>query len=475
MSNILRSILLVEKDPAAREELAMALRKNIDCVVAEAATALEVLDILAQEDICVLIAGNLHSSDEQIELLKNVHRNFSHVITIPCVPLGNQEAIVQALKMGCFTYLNYPYHTGEAIIAAARGLSHHDLINHKETRGFKVRKSDGFYGIIGNTQNMRTLFEMIERVAEDADSTVLVRGESGTGKELVARAIHAFSGRKGRNFVPVNCAAIPDELLESELFGHLKGAFTGAVSAKMGRFQFADGGTIFLDEIGDMKPSLQAKLLRVLQEKTFEPVGGLKPIPVDVRIVAATHRNLEQMVAEGRFREDLFYRLNVIPLIIPPLRERKEDIPLLIENFVRVYNRNRKYRLRGFETGAVAALMKYAWPGNVRELENLVQRMVILHGGGSIDLSDLPEKYAPDAANPAPTNEEEYREGVTESGPTWSSAGIDFNALVDEFESRLIRQALNLSSGNKKEAARLLKLNRTTLLDKIKKKGLELS
>jgi transcriptional regulator with PAS, ATPase and Fis domain len=320
---------------------------------------------------------------------------------------------------------------------------------------------------------MRALFEMIEKVAEDADSTVLIRGESGTGKELVARAIHAFSGRKGRNFVPVNCAAIPDELLESELFGHLKGAFTGAASAKMGRFQFADGGTIFLDEIGDMKPSLQAKLLRVLQEKTFEPVGGLKPVPVDVRIVAATHRNLEQMVAEGRFREDLFYRLNVIPLTIPPLRERKEDIPLLIENFVRVYNRNRKYRLRGFEAGAVAALMKYAWPGNVRELENLVQRLVIMHGGGSIDIADLPEKYAPQALDSA-ENEEDRGEGF-DPAPEWSPAGVDFNALVDEFESRLILQALNISSGNKKEAARLLKLNRTTLLDKIKKKGLGLS
>jgi DNA-binding NtrC family response regulator len=472
MSNILRSILLVDKDPAAREELAMALRKNIDCVVAEAASALEVLGILAQEDICVLVAGNLHSADEQIELLKKVHRNFSHVITIPCVPLGNQEAIVQVLKMGCFTYLNYPYHAGEAVIAAARGLSHHDLINHKETRGFKVRKSDGFYGIIGNAPKMRALFEMIEKVAEDADSTVLIRGESGTGKELVARAIHAFSGRKGRNFVPVNCAAIPDELLESELFGHLKGAFTGAASAKMGRFQFADGGTIFLDEIGDMKPSLQAKLLRVLQEKTFEPVGGLKPVSVDVRIVAATHRNLEQLVSEGRFREDLFYRLNVIPMTIPPLRERKDDIPLLIENFVRVYNRNRKYRLRGFETGAVAALMKYAWPGNVRELENLVQRLVILHGGGSIELSDLPEKYAPQTPDSARDGE---NQGGIDPGAEWSAAGVDFNALVDEFETRLILQALNVSSGNKKEAARLLKLNRTTLLDKIKKKRLELS
>jgi len=472
MPNILRSILLLEKDPAAREELAAALRKNIDCVVAEAATALEVLDILTQEDICVLIAGNLHTPDEQIELLKKVHRNFSHVVTIPCVPLGDQEAIVQALKMGCFTYLNYPYHTGEGIIAAARGLSHHDLINHKETRGFKVRKSDGFYGIIGNTPNMRALFEMIERVAEDADSTVLIRGESGTGKELVARALHAFSARKGRNFVPVNCAAIPDELLESELFGHLKGAFTGAVTAKMGRFQFADGGTIFLDEIGDMKPSLQAKLLRVLQEKTFEPVGGLKPVRVDVRIVAATHRNLEQLVADGLFREDLFYRLNVIPLTIPPLRERKGDIPLLIENFVRVYNRNRKFRLRGFESGAVAALMKYSWPGNVRELENLVQRLVILHGGGSIDLADLPEKYA--RQSPGSEEAEEYPTQDTASAPELSPVGVDFNALVDEFEARLIRQALDLSGGNKKEAARLLKLNRTTLLDKIKKKGMEL-
>jgi DNA-binding NtrC family response regulator len=473
MTETLRTVLLAERDPREREKLAAMIRKEIDCVVYEAGNPTEALEILANETVCVLVIGLFPPDHEEVSLLKSVLRSHSQVIVVPVVPLGDQNAIVEALKVGAFTYLNHPYDTTEGVIAVARALYFYDLLVHQEKRGAKIRKTDGFYGIIGRSPTMRALFEMVERVAEDVDSTVLIRGESGTGKELVARAIHAFSARKGRNFVPVNCAAIPDELLESELFGHLKGSFTGAVSAKMGRFQFADGGTIFLDEIGDMKHSLQAKLLRVLQEKTFEPVGGLKPVPVDVRIVAATHRNLEQLVAEGHFREDLFYRLNVIPLTIPPLRERAEDIPLLIEKFVQVFNRNRKYRLRCFETGAVAELMKYAWPGNVRELENLVQRMVVLHGGGSIEISDLPEKYTQRSANPP--QKEEYRGAGNNPLPDWSPAGVDFNALVNEFENRLILKALVTTNGNKKEAARLLSLNRTTLLEKIKKKGLEIT
>ena len=345
--------------------------------------------------------------------------------------------------------------------------------------------SDSFGNLIGRSECMRQLFGLIEKLAEDDLSTVLIQGESGTGKELVAKAIHRNSPRGGNNFVPVNCAAIPDDLLESELFGYTKGAFTGATMAKIGRIEYANGGSLFLDEIGDMKPTLQAKLLRVLQEREFEPVGGLKPIPVDVRIIAATHRNLEEMVAEGRFREDLYYRLSVIPVNIPPLRERTGDIPLLIDHFIRALGRNRKKPLVGFDLVAMRALAAFPWRGNVRELENLVQHMTILHGGSQVGYNDLPEKFRNGA--PLPADQVPPATGVDLTRPEqnllfattaavpeehWPETGIDFNALVNDFETQLIVQALKLTQGNKKEAARLLNLKRTTLLEKIKKKEL---
>lgn len=341
-----------------------------------------------------------------------------------------------------------------------------------------LRKSDGFEGIIGNSLRMQKLFRMIERIAEDADSTVLIHGESGTGKELVARAVHARSPRREKNFVPVNCAAIPDDLLESELFGYVKGAFTGATQNKMGRIQYAAGGTLFLDEIGDMKPALQAKLLRVIQEKEYEPVGGVKPIPVNVRIVAATHRDLEQRVADGTFREDLYYRLSVIPINIPPLRDRKEDVIVLLENFTKAFNRGKRFGLKGFTEQALSALVNYPWPGNVRELENLVQRLVVLHGGETVDLNDLPAKYAAHAVQSkqraSATDEKlDNLAPIALHDALWNGDGINFNDLVDGLERQLINQALARTGGNKKEAARLLNLKRTTLIEKIKKKELD--
>lgn len=347
--------------------------------------------------------------------------------------------------------------------------------------------SDAFYGIIGRSEPMQRLFKLISKLAEDDLSTVLIQGESGTGKELVAKAIHAHSPRCVHNFVPVNCAAIPDDLLESELFGYTKGAFTGATTSKVGRIEYANGGSLFLDEIGDMKPVLQAKLLRVLQEREFEPVGGLKAIPVDVRVIAATHCNLEQMVTDGRFREDLYYRLNVIPLSIPPLRERREDIPLLIEYFIKTIGKAKKHPLLGFDHAALQTLANVPWRGNVRELENLVQHMTILHGGTQVGYNDLPEKYRngapppeqPEPHAPAPAEDVTVPEHLQllSSPPApsvgfWPESGIDFNILVNDFENQLILQALKLTQGNKKEAARLLNLKRTTLLEKIKKKEL---
>lgn len=328
--------------------------------------------------------------------------------------------------------------------------------------------------MIGTSTPMLELFSLITKVAA-SNATVLIQGESGTGKELAARAIHQLSARNSKKFIPVNCAAIPDDLLESELFGHVKGSFTGAYANRVGRFEMADKGTLFLDEIGDMKANLQVKLLRVLQSREFEPVGASKSQSVDVRIVAATNKNLEELVASHDFREDLYYRLSVIPITIPPLRERREDIPLLIHTFLTRFNSDRSHALKGFSQEALNILCNYDWPGNVRELENLVERLVILKGSGFITADDLPEKYL--SGKQSAPNQAQVRVGlpqaVGEGG--WDQLpeeGICINSAVDEFENRLIMQALARTGGNKKEAALLLNLKRTTLIEKLKKKNL---
>ena len=324
--------------------------------------------------------------------------------------------------------------------------------------------------MIGSSPPMRALFEMISKVAA-SNATVLIQGESGTGKELAARAIHQLSDRHGKNFVPVNCAAIPDDLLESELFGHVKGSFTGAYANRIGRFEMADKGTLFLDEIGDMKANLQVKLLRVLQNREFEPVGASKSQKVDVRIVAATNKNLEELVVSRDFREDLYYRLSVIPITIPPLRERREDIPILIHTFLTRFNADKRHAVKGFSRDTLGILCSYEWPGNVRELENLVERLVILKGSGLIVPDDLPEKYL--------SGKLSYPVSVQVPGIAAANllpeGGICLNSAVDEFENNLIMQALARSGGNKKEAALLLNLKRTTLIEKLKKKNLAFS
>jgi DNA-binding NtrC family response regulator len=321
--------------------------------------------------------------------------------------------------------------------------------------------------IIGTSRQMMNLFELIEKVAESS-ATVLIHGESGTGKELAAKAIHQLSSRSSQNFVPVNCAAIPDDLLESELFGHVKGAFTGAHSNRIGRFEMADRGTMFLDEIGDMKPNLQVKLLRVLQSKEFEAVGSTKSQKVDVRIIAATNQNLEEMVAAKDFREDLFYRLSVIPINIPALRERRSDIPILINHFLGRFNLDKKRLVKGFSRDALDILCNYDWPGNVRELENLVERLVILKESGLITPEDLPEKYLSGRSLTKTVAQPASAEADFPAG------GVCLNSAVEEFENRLISQALHQTGGNKKEAAELLNLKRTTLIEKLKKKNLQL-
>jgi len=314
-----------------------------------------------------------------------------------------------------------------------------------------------FEHIIGRSPRMIEIFDLIEKVA-DCDSTILINGETGTGKGLVARAIHQKSRRRNKPFISINCGAIPENLLESELFGHLKGAFTGATSSKPGKFELADGGTVFLDEIGDMSPDLQVKVLKVLEEGEFEPVGGAKSVKVDVRIVAATHRDLSEEVQKGNFREDLFYRLYVIPMTLPALRDRPEDIRHLVHFFLQQANSKNRRQVAGISEDALEALVTHAWPGNVRELRNLVERLIVLKGTGLIGRRDLPEELRGEA-----------RAVECSSMIEISEEGICLNSAVTEFEKALILQSLEKTKWVKNKAAKLLHLNRTTLVEKIKR------
>jgi sigma-54 dependent transcriptional regulator, flagellar regulatory protein len=330
-------------------------------------------------------------------------------------------------------------------------------------------------GMIGNSPALREVYKVLEKVAP-TDSTVLITGESGTGKELLVRALHKNSKRHDKPFVPINCGAIPRELLESELFGHEKGAFTHAIRSRPGRFELADGGTIFLDEIGEMDLSLQVKILRALQEKEIERVGGSQTKKVDVRVVAATNRDLEDEVAAGRFREDLFYRLNVIPMHLPPLRERGEDVLVLAEHFLRGFCKEKGRTALTVNGQSRALLQGYSWPGNVRELENFMERLSILCEGASITPSDLPEKIRRNAG----LAEEPCDVGtvIMRSGFAWPTLadmrdkGIGLKEFLDEIEERLLQEALGEAAGVKNQAAELLGIKRTTLIEKLKKRNL---
>lgn len=334
------------------------------------------------------------------------------------------------------------------------------VIVQKSNENEDCEKQDGFNGIIGRSRKIQEVFKLIEKVSY-SDSTVLINGRSGTGKELVAKAIHQNSKRKNKPFIAINCGAIPENLLESELFGHVKGAFTGATAQKVGKFELSNGGTIFLDEIGDMSPDLQVKLLRVLEEKEFERVGGCKSIQTDVRIIAATHRNLSMEVKNGKFREDLYYRLYVIPIRLPSLMERKTDIPILASYFLDQFNSINNSEVEGISENAVKAMTEYSWPGNVRELKNLIERIVVLKREGVIKSSDLPEDIV-----------KEEKEAIHPSIKI-SNDGICLSTAVNEFEKALIFQSLERTKWVKNKAAKLLKLNRTTLVEKIKRYQLE--
>ena len=395
-----------------------------------------------------------------LDLLTYLKKEHPNTYFVVLTGYGSVEVAVKSIQAGAYHFITKPFNLNEVINFSIKALESKDL---KLENSYlkKSLKQNTYKRMLGNSEPIQTLLSLVSRVAE-SNSNILITGESGTGKELIANAIHFNSERKTKPFVAVNCGAIPAELLESELFGHTKGAFTGAICNRKGRFETAEGGTLFFDEIGDMPMSLQVKLLRVLQERRYQPVGSSETRNCDVRILAATHQNLEASVSAGTFREDLFYRLNVIPLEIPALRERKDDVPLLINHFIELHNKNRKVKIKEITVSAMNKLINYAWPGNVRELENLIERLCILTSSHVIGDLDLPKKIHNSTESTFNPFEQKLPEG-----------GLDFNSVIDRYETELILKALNKTHWNKNQAAILLNLNRTTLVEKIKKKGLQ--
>lgn len=453
-------ILVVDDDTSLRTALFRALdRKGYQVITASSMK--EALQLGQSERALDLVLADLRLPDgDGVELINELRQTNTSCQFIVLTGFGTIEAAVRATKSGVDHFITKPFELDEVLLLVEKTLSHKRLEQENQSLRAALHKKYRFDNIIGQSTGILRVLEMIERVS-NSDATVLVTGESGTGKELVAKAIHYNSARVNKPFVPVNCGAIPGELMESELFGHVKGAFTGAISNRIGRFEHAENGSLFFDEIGDMSPNLQVKILRVLQERRFEPVGSTKTQATDVRIIAATNVNLEKAVDTGKFREDLFYRLNVIPIHIPPLRERREDIPLLFHFFMETFNRSRQQKLSGVSPEAMNLLMQYPWPGNIRELENLVERLSILKAGGIVDILDLPEKY-----RNAPSRQLDAEDIII------PESGLDFNSAVDAYENALILKALEKTGWNRNQAAMLLRLNRTTLVEKIKKKGL---
>jgi DNA-binding NtrC family response regulator len=443
----------------ALERILVRVGHRVSC----ARDASEAMSVVSSDHLDLVLCDVRMPGIQGLELVRQIHDLQPDLPCIVITGYGSAEASVDALRAGAFWYLEKPFEQASLDVVRRlvdQAIEHGRLKAENRLLQRQLRTRYRFENIVGTSAPLRFALEMVEKVA-DTDSTVLVTGESGTGKELVARALHYNSRRADRPLVTVNCGAIPEELLESELFGHVRGAFTGAVSHRQGRFALAHGGTIFLDEIGDMSPSLQVKLLRVLQERTFEPVGSSKSVSVDVRVVAATNQDLPVAIREKRFREDLYYRLNVIPIEVPPLRERREDVPLLVQHFLKTMNAEKGRSVSGFSDACMERLLAWDWPGNVRELENLVERLVILRGEGEIGAEDLPPPFGA------------IRTPVRTDAPRLPGSGIPFNDVVDRFETDLILQALEQTHWNKQRAAALLGLNRTTLLEKIKKKGLE--
>ncbi|WP_305045752.1 sigma-54-dependent transcriptional regulator [Geoalkalibacter sp.] len=455
-------ILVIDDEGHNRQALSLLLSHS-GYQVQSAASGEEALEIMQKTPFEIIISDLFLPGVSGIDILKRVKEESPYTSVILITGNASAETAVEAMKEGAFDYITKPFNFEKLKVIVAKAVEKSRLVAENLYLRQQLRGKYKFDNIIGNSLAMQQVFSRMERIV-NTDSTILILGESGTGKELVAKAIHYSSPRKEKPFIAINCGAIPAELLESELFGHVRGSFTGAVADKAGRFEAANGGTIFLDEIGTMPMHLQMKLLRVLQEQEVERVGSTRGIKLDVRVISATNANLEQEVRQGQFREDLYYRLNVIPIVLPPLRERREDIALLARSFLQKFCREMNRPLMSISPEAMTALEAYSWPGNVRELENLMERTVALTDGEIIGLRDLPASIAGQESG-----------GVDRAilAPRVTEEGIDMNRIIGDIERAMIREALELGQGIKARAAALLGINRTTLVEKIKRLGID--
>lgn len=463
-------ILIVDPDrPRSR-----ALQSNLEFLEHEAAVAATVSAAPEQAgegaSVDVMIIAPCTEGDEVFEVFRQVRASVPH---LPIIRMSEDEDVDGApvhpeLDKGCVACMPLPAHNTGVQNALQQVIAY---LENRHLSG-QPRSLELFRNLIGTSSAIRDVRKLIEQVA-GTEASVLVLGESGTGKEVVARHIHYHSNRRYKPFVPVNCGAIPAELLESELFGHEKGSFTGAINTRRGRFEIASGGTLFLDEIGDMPLPMQVKLLRVLQERTFERVGSNRSISADIRIVAATHTNLEMGIANGSFREDLYYRLNVFPIDMPPLRDRIEDFPLLVSDLISRIEHEKRGSIR-LTPGALESLCHYPWPGNVRELANLMERLIILFPYGVVDSTDLPDKYqASDSLRDVAAESSLDLSSMVVSSQTLPREGLDLKEHLANMERLLIRQALNEADGIVAHAAKRLRMGRTTLVEKMKKLGIQ--
>lgn len=454
MSQDQARILVVDDEEVMQDVLGRLLRRQgytVEC----AGSAEDALQRLGLTDFDVILCDIMLPGMSGIEALHAIRQDDPHQVVIMITAYASVESAIEAMKNGAFDYIAKPFKNEEVLLTIGKGVEHRRLA--QENRNLRRALSDryGFSNIIGQSTPMKEIFELISQAAPSR-STILIQGESGTGKELIAKAIHMNSPRSGQPFIVVNSGSMPADLLESNLFGHVKGAFTGAINNKKGLFELAHRGTIFFDEVGNLSPETQAKILRVIQEREFMQLGGVESIRVDTRIIAATNSDLEEAMQRNEFREDLFYRLNVISIALPPLRLRTSDVPLLAMHFLRKYNDENQKEVEGFSREALGLLEGYHWPGNVRELENTVERAVVLCKAGEIDLELIPGHIR----NPAIPSAEEI---------TIPSGGLSLKKTVAEFEKALILRALALSSGVQKSAAQLLQVKPTTLSEMIKR------
>ena len=461
MTDTKAHLLLVEDEVALREATAERLEEQ-GYLVAQAGSGEEALERLSDFAFDVVITDLRLPGIDGTAVIETTLERYPDIVGVVVTGYGTVKDAVEAIKRGASDFITKPFQFDHLLHILTSALEQRRLRSENAYLRSQLEERYRFEGIVGRSPPMQRLFALLETVA-GTSSTILVTGETGTGKELVARAIHHNSPRRAHRFVALNCGAIPDTLLEAELFGHVRGAFTGAVATRVGRLERANGGTLLLDEVGTMTQSLQAKLLRTLQEREFERVGDSRPIAIDVRVIAATNSNLGQMIETGQFREDLYYRLNVIPIHLPPLRERREDIPLLVQTFLRSLPL-RIDPTRGdvvFSQEAMRAMMAFEWPGNVRQLENVVERALALTPGRpQIDVDDLPDEIRMRRSQPA---------NVALDLP---DKGLDLALYLEHIERELIRRSLERTEGNKQKAAQLLNVKRTTLIEKVKRLAL---